>query len=184
MNRTVRKILESSQLAPGNCEDTNTRRQSEHRNLQQTRESGLAGDPGQKGGNSLRELQESLGIADPGFILKLVSQTGNATPIARPDEPVDWNYVATALRGIGSKGELEGLLAAQIVATHSLGMEFLRRSVRHEQSNAGIDLNIRFHIPFVDILRSRNGLIYRRRGLHIKLVGLRKLCFCSSYSPT
>jgi hypothetical protein len=129
MKRAVRKILESSQSAPGNSEDTNTRREPELRNLQQARESGVVGDDGQKGGNSLPELQESLGIADPGLILKLLSQTGNATPIARPDEPVDWNYVTTALRGIGSKGELEGLLAAQMVATHSLGMEFLRRAV-------------------------------------------------------
>jgi hypothetical protein len=52
------------------------------------------------------------------------------------------NYVATALRGIGSKGELEGLVAAQMVATHSQAMEFLRRTVREEQSNAGIDLNL------------------------------------------
>ena len=114
--------------------------------MQQAREGGLPGDlagnSDQKCGNSLPELQQSLGIADPQLVLKLLSQTGGATPIEEPDEPVNWNYVATALRGIGSKGELEGLVAAQMVATHSQAMEFLRRSVRQEQSNAGIDLNL------------------------------------------
>ena len=81
-------------------------------------------------------------VGDPELILKLLSQTGCATPIEGPDEPVNWNYVATALRGIGSKGELEGLVAAQMVAPHGQAMEFLRRSVRQEQSNAGIDLNL------------------------------------------
>jgi hypothetical protein len=98
--------------------------------------------PFKKGGNPLPELQESLRIADPTLVLKLLTQTGIATPIEGPDQPVDWNYVAAALRGIGSKGELEGLVAAQMVATHSQGMEFLRRSARQEQSNAGIDLNL------------------------------------------
>jgi hypothetical protein len=80
--------------------------------------------------------------------LRLLSQTGGATPVEGPDQGVNWNYVATALRGIGSKGELEGLLAAQMVATHNLGTDFLRRCVWQEQSNAGIDLNLNRGLKF------------------------------------
>jgi hypothetical protein len=151
-------------LAPGNGEDTNTRREPELRNLRQARESGLAADPVKKGGNSLPALQESLGMADGELVLKLLAQTGNATPIAGPDRPVDWNYVASALRGIGSKGELEGLLAAQMVATHSLGMEFLRRSVRQEQSNVGIDLNLNRSLKILRMFATQLERLDHHRG--------------------
>jgi len=142
MKRTVRKILESSQSSPGDYEDTVTGRELESRNGQKATESDSTAQSSEKGGNSLPELQEALGIVDHELILKLLSQIGGATPIEGPKAAVDWSYVATAFRGIGSKGELEGLMAAQIVATHNLGMEFLRRVARQEQSNAGIDLNL------------------------------------------
>jgi hypothetical protein len=133
-------------LTPANGEDVTKKAELELHHLQEATEGGLPGDlagnSDQGCGNSLPELQQSLGIGDTQLILRLLSQTGGATPVEGPDQRVNWNYVATALRGIGSKGELEGLLAAQMVATHNLGMDFLRRCVRQEQSNAGIDLNL------------------------------------------
>jgi len=146
MKRAIRKILGSSQSAPANGKDVTKHPDLELHHLHQAREGGLPGDlasnSDQRSGDSLPELQQSLGITDTELILRLLSQTGNATPVEGPDRRVNWNYVATALRGIGSKGELEGLVAAQMVATHSQAMEFLRRTVRQEQSNAGIDLNL------------------------------------------
>jgi hypothetical protein len=51
----------------------------------------------------------------------------------------DWrssqiSAVAGALTGIGPKDELEGMLAAQLVAAHNAAMECYRRAMLHEQS--------------------------------------------------
>ena len=63
MKRTIRKILRSSQLAPANDEDVTKNPELELHHLQQAREGGLpgalAGNPDQKCGNSLPELQQS-----------------------------------------------------------------------------------------------------------------------------
>ncbi len=93
------------------------------------------------GGNSLPELQNALGIADKTLILRLMAQAAGAINIGRTNEPVDDDFVATLVRGIGSKGELEGMLAVQTVATHALAMEFIRRAAQ-DPTNAGIDLNL------------------------------------------
>jgi hypothetical protein len=54
----------------------------------------------------------------------------------------DWrssqiSAVAGALTGIGPKDELEGMLAAQLVAAHNAAMECYRRAMLHEQSFEG-----------------------------------------------
>jgi len=70
-----------------------------------------------------------------------MAQAAGAINIGRTNEPVDDDFVATLVRGIGSKGELEGMLAVQTVATHALAMEFIRRAAQ-DPTNAGIDLNL------------------------------------------
>jgi hypothetical protein len=51
----------------------------------------------------------------------------------------DWQYRATvaALGGIGAKDEIEGMIAAQLIAAHSSAMECYRRAMIREQTFEG-----------------------------------------------
>ena len=57
-----------------------------------------------------------------------------------PDEEVQEQQrggMAAALVGIGPKDELEGMMAAQLIAAHSAAMECYRRAMLKEQTFEG-----------------------------------------------
>lgn len=84
----------------------------------------LSGNPG----TFLTEVQEVLGIADLGLVSKLFAQAANASKKGGIKEPDDYRYPLAILRAIGPKDDMEALLAVQMVGTHSLGMECLRKA--------------------------------------------------------
>jgi hypothetical protein len=53
---------------------------------------------------------------------------------------LDLNF--SMLADIGSKDLLEGLLAAQMVGTHNLAMQFLARAVLKDQTVDGVNMNV------------------------------------------
>src|SRR5215471_18537266 len=70
----------------------------------------------------------------------LVNQTVQALWINHSDEDTrDRQYSATvqALVGIGPKDEIEGMIAAQLLAAHNAAMECYRRAMLGEQSFEG-----------------------------------------------
>jgi hypothetical protein len=70
----------------------------------------------------------------------LVNQTAQALWLTRSDsEMQDKQLSATvaALIGIGPKDELEGMMAAQLVAAHNAAMECYRRAMIGEQTFEG-----------------------------------------------
>ncbi len=68
------------------------------------------------------------------------------------------------LEGIGPQGEIEGLLAAQMVATHSAAMECLRRAMLNEQTIAGRDLNLKHAAKFLAIYTRQIEALDKHRG--------------------
>jgi hypothetical protein len=68
------------------------------------------------------------------------------------------------LEGIKPKGEIEGLLAAQMVATHSAAMECLRRAMISGQSLAVRDLNLKHAAKLLSIYTRQVEVLDKHRG--------------------
>lgn len=56
-----------------------------------------------------------------------------------------------ALRGIRPRDEAEGMLAAQMVATHQMAMECLRRANLSDQSMKGIELTLKHAVRLMSL---------------------------------
>src|SRR5262245_42308472 len=70
----------------------------------------------------------------------LASQTVRALWLKNSDEgTIDRQYSATvaALAGIGPKDEIEGMIAAQLIAAHNAAMECYRRAMIGDQTLEG-----------------------------------------------
>ncbi len=81
------------------------------------------------------------------------------------DQKMDRAKSAIAmLEGIKPQGEIEGLLAAQMVATHSAAMECLRRSMIQGQSFEGRDQNLKHAAKLMSIYTRQLEVLDKHRG--------------------
>jgi hypothetical protein len=96
----------------------------------------IAKDPVQEQG----ELKQIGGSQNDDWNNLLANQAIQALWLAKSDlETRDRQLTATvaALAGIGPKDELEGMMAAQLIATHNAAMECYRRAMVGEQTFEG-----------------------------------------------
>ncbi len=70
----------------------------------------------------------------------------------------------TTLEGIKPRGEIEGMLAAQMVATHSAAMECLRRAMIPEQTFKGRDQNLKHAAKLLSIYSRQVEVLDKHRG--------------------
>ena len=68
------------------------------------------------------------------------------------------------LRGIAPTSEIEGMLAAQMVTTHSAAMECLRRAMSPQQTFAGTDQNLKYGIKLMALYARQMEALNRHRG--------------------
>jgi hypothetical protein len=120
-------------------------------------------EPKESRGSFLAELQEVLGIADTELLSKLIAQAAGTAQIAGVKEPNDYFYPLAVLRAIGPKDELEAILAVQMVGTHSLGMEFLRRASNAEYATA-IDSQLNRATKLLKLYGSQLEMLIHHRG--------------------
>ena len=74
------------------------------------------------------------------------------------------NLAIAMLEGIKPQGEIEGLLAAQMVATHSAAMECLRRTMIPGQTFEGRDQNLKHAAKFLSIYTRQLEVLDKHRG--------------------
>jgi hypothetical protein len=74
----------------------------------------------------------------------LANQAINTLWLSKDAETLDRQYSATvaALIGIGPKDEIEGMIAAQLIAAHNVAMECYRRAMIREQPLEGYRENL------------------------------------------
>ena len=70
----------------------------------------------------------------------------------------------TMLEGIKPRGEIEGMLAAQMVATHSAAMECLRRAMLEGQTFEGRDQNLKHAAKLLSIYTRQMEALNKHRG--------------------
>jgi hypothetical protein len=97
------------------------------------------------------------------FASNLVNQLISVS--AGTDEPnVDaMNGAIAALAGIGPKDEIEGMLAAQMVATHRLAMEFMARAARGDAIDV-VSMNVERATKLTRTFAAQMEALNRYRG--------------------
>jgi hypothetical protein len=113
--------------------------------LQNLRRSAKAAKKTKKaGGNAIRPEWKSITGANSNILggklfRQVLAVIGNGP--THKDEDIFATTMA-ALKGIGPKDELEGMLAAQMVAVHTTAMEMSARALADGQTVDGVDRNI------------------------------------------
>ncbi len=79
---------------------------------------------------------EVFGTANAQLVRRLLGQVMGTAPGSKIAGAV------AALRGIGPRDELEGLLAVQMVGVHNLAMEFMERATLNGQTLDGVSENV------------------------------------------
>lgn len=74
------------------------------------------------------------------------------------------NGAVAALRGIGPQDELEGMMAAQLVAAHSAAMECYRRAMIPDQTFEGRDQNLNYANKLSRTWATLLGALNKHRG--------------------
>ncbi len=113
-------------------------------------------------------IAEATGTNDPELAQRLFSQVSMTLwlPAELSDEErlQHMRSAFAALRGIRPQDEVEGMLATQMVATHSAAMECLRRSMIQEQTIVGRDTNLRHAAKLLSIFAKQLETLNRNRG--------------------
>lgn len=90
----------------------------------------------------IKAAVEATGTNDTDMMVVLLNQSTGALP-SNVKENEQWiNAAAAMLHGIGPKDELEGMLAAQMVAVHNLSMEVAKRATHPDQTSEGVNFNV------------------------------------------
>jgi hypothetical protein len=87
-------------------------------------------------------MKQTFGTEDEELQSQLLCQATSIVPDFVGREIKTMDHVAAALHGIGPRDSLEGLLAVQMVAVHTLAMECMARAASREQTDLGVEVNI------------------------------------------
>ena len=99
--------------------------------------------------NTLSGLACAMGSVDPDFCQRLLNQAANSSTMGGLETPAHVNAIAAAMTGLAPQSELEGMLAAQMVACHNAAMECLRRACVKDQTFEGRKMNMTYADRFM-----------------------------------
>lgn len=116
------------------------------------------------GAENLVSLMESCGTVDMAFAERLLKDLVGACCHAHDgDEQSDINAALAALTGLAPANEAEGMLAAQMVATHRAGMQMLGQAMR-PQSLATAQWQSGFAVKLLRTFTQQMEALQRYRG--------------------
>jgi hypothetical protein len=79
-----------------------------------------------------------------------------------------WEAAAT-LQGIGPQNELEGMLAAQMVATHNAAMEHLKEATRVNQPTEAKEMSLKYATKLLALYAKQVETFYSNRIREIQI---------------
>ena len=90
------------------------------------------------------ELTKSLATEETELAAVLMNQIAESLPFGKKNslDTLGFNFACQAMHSLEPKDGLEALLGSQLVATHSLAMEFLKRAALPDQTDTGVDANV------------------------------------------
>lgn len=112
--------------------------------------------------------QEATGSNNPGLSHRLIMQTAEAlwlpSGLSEDEKLKRAKAAIELLRGIKPADEVEGMLASQMVATHSAAMECLRRSMLENQTFQGFEQSLKHAAKLLIIYARQMDALNKHRG--------------------
>lgn len=112
--------------------------------------------------------KEATGSEKPVVMLRLINQAINALwiPEGATEESANQSIQSAIalLQGIKPENEIEGMLAAQMVGTHSAAMECLRRAMLQGQTFEGRNQNLKYAAKLLAIYPRQIDALNKHRG--------------------
>jgi hypothetical protein len=109
-------------------------------------------------------MKTTFGTQDQQLQDRFLWQAANILPDFAISEEHACDYVAAALRGITPRDSLEGMLAVQMVALHSLAMELIRRAAFSGQTDLGVEVSVNRVTMILRTFTSLTEVLSRYRG--------------------
>jgi hypothetical protein len=109
-------------------------------------------------------MKQVFGTEDRELQSKLLDHAVGVVPDFSGHEMKSFDYAAAALHGIGPKDSLEGMLAVQMVAAHTMAMECLRRAALPDQVDLGVEVNVNRGTKLMRTFASLTEALSRYRG--------------------
>ena len=109
-------------------------------------------------------LKRTFGTQDEELQNRFLMQVANIVPdfMIRKDKTCD--HVAAALRGVGPRDSLEGMLGVQMVAVHTIALELLRRAALSGQTDLGVEVYVNRSAKLLRIFTDLAEALSRYRG--------------------
>ncbi len=109
----------------------------------------------------LKAGEEATGTNDSDLLTVMLGQVANALP----NVSEQWLNAAIAmLHGIKPQDQLEGMLAAQMVAVHNLSLEVAKRAMLPDQTTEGVNFNINRVTKLMRTFTAQVEALQRYRG--------------------
>lgn len=108
------------------------------------------------------DLCAATGARDRGAAAKIILESSQVR--FRVDADMSANLTAALFADFKPADPLEGLLFGELVACHTAGMEFLRRSLLPEQTPEGIDVNVTRATKLLRTVTAQADVLARLRG--------------------
>jgi hypothetical protein len=112
----------------------------------------------------MAKIARALGTNDPNLIIHLINQMAGCLWKTDVDRERSLNLLVAAVAGIGPRDQLEGLLAIQMVATHNVAMEMLRRALLSDQTIDGVNFGIHRATQLLRTYTAQVETLVRYRG--------------------
>jgi hypothetical protein len=109
-------------------------------------------------------MKEVFGTEDRELQSQLLNQAAGAVPDLVGRELQASEYVVAAVHGIRPKDALEGMLAVQLVAAHTMAMECLKRAALPNQMDLGVEVNVNRGTKLMRTFASLTEALSRYRG--------------------
>jgi hypothetical protein len=109
-------------------------------------------------------MTETFGTEDRALQDRLLCQATSAVSDFAGREMTTFDHVAAALRGIRPQDALEGMLATQMVAVHTLAMTCMQRATANDQPDLGVEVNLNRATKLMRTFVMQTEALYRYRG--------------------
>jgi hypothetical protein len=111
-----------------------------------------------------KRMAETFGTEDRALQSQLLCQAASAASDLAGREVKTFDHVAAALNGIRPKDSLEGMLATQMVAVHTLAMTCMGRAAREDQSDLCVEVNLNRAAKLMRAFATQTEALGRYRG--------------------
>jgi hypothetical protein len=109
-------------------------------------------------------MAEVTGVVEPSLHVKLMNQIANTSPDTEGRAVEAVNDGLALLHGINPQNALEGMLAVQMVGTHNIALEMMRRAIIKGQSSEEVNRKINLSTKLLRTFTSQVEALQKMRN--------------------